>query len=354
MIDTSNFSHFARPPLFLDDDESIDEEGVRCYLCPNNCTVKSGSFGVCGVRGNKGGRGIIPFYGFISALAVDPVEKKPLYHFKPGSQILSLGFAGCNMRCPFCQNWHISQNTDIEGRWIKPGEIISSALGQDTPSIAYTYSEPLVHAEYLLDCMTLARRHGIANVLVTNGCVNGEAAAEILELADAANVDLKSFSARTYKEMLGGDLQTTLDFIALCHEMGVHLEITTLVVPGLNDSMDELDEAAEFIASLDSTGTGAKIPWHLSAYHPDYRWNAPATEPSFLLRAANKARKKLAFVYTGNIASENDTHCPACGAVLVRRRGYRIDPAGLKPCDSDGAEGKYKCAACGEFSQIIY
>jgi pyruvate formate lyase activating enzyme len=150
---------------------------------------------MCGVRGNKGGRGIIPFYGFISALAVDPIEKKPLYHFKPGTKILSLGFAGCNLRCPFCQNWHISQNTDIQGRRMEAGEIISAALRQNSTSIAYTDSEPLIHAEYILDCMALARRHNISNVLVTNGCINSEAAAEILELTDAANIDLKSFSA---------------------------------------------------------------------------------------------------------------------------------------------------------------
>jgi len=248
------------------------------------------------VRGNKGGQGFIPFYGFISALAVDPIEKKPLRHFKPGSQILSLGFAGCNLRCPFCQNWHISQNTDIPGRWMKPGEIVSAALGQDTPSIAYTYSEPLVHAEYLIDCMTLARRHGIANVLVTNGCVNAEPAAEILKLTDAANVDLKSFSADTYKKTLGGDLQTVCGFIELCFKMNVHIEVTTLVVPELNDSNDELAKAADFIASVSE-----KIPWHLSAYHPDYRWNAPPTDPAFLINAAEEARKKLAFVHTGNI-----------------------------------------------------
>ena len=340
--DISDLSQTTRSPLFLRETDG----NVYCDLCPNNCEIKSGNFGACGVRGSKGGKGIIPFYGFISALAVDPVEKKPLYHFMPGTQILSAGFAGCNLRCPFCQNWHISQNTDIPGKWMKPGEIISAALGQDTPSIAYTYSEPLVHAEYLLDCMTLARRHGIANVLVTNGCVNAGPAAEILELADAVNVDLKSFSPETYKKMLGGDLRTVLDFIGLCHKMGVHLEITTLVVPDLNDSDDELNAASDFIASLD-----AQIPWHLSAYHPDYRWNAPPTDPGFLLRTAKEARKKLSFVYTGNFTAENDTHCLSCGALLVRRRGYHVELKGLAR-DSAGGEKMYKCAKCGKLTKI--
>jgi pyruvate formate lyase activating enzyme len=281
-----------RAPLFL----SAEGEKVTCGLCHNNCVIASGSFGACGVRGNKSGVGIIPFYGFISALAVDPIEKKPLYHFKPGSEILSLGFAGCNLRCPFCQNWHISQSTDIPGRWISPEEIISAALKNDTPSIAYTYSEPLVHIEYVLDCMALARKQGLANVLVTNGSANSEAAAEIFKLTDAANVDLKCYSQETYKNCLKGDLQTTLEFIELGHKSGVHIEITTLVVPDLNDSDEELDSAADFIAGLDR-----KIPWHLTAYHPDYRWNAPATNRDFLLRAAEKARKKLSYVHTGNI-----------------------------------------------------
>jgi len=290
-----------RSPLFFTETDGI----VHCNLCPNSCHIQSGRFGACGVRGNKGGKGIIPFYGFISALAIDPIEKKPLYHFKPGSQILSLGFAGCNLHCPFCQNYHISQNTDIPGKWMKASEIISAALQHNSPSIAYTYSEPLIHAEYLLDCMVLARKHGIANVLVTNGCINAEAAAKILALTDAANVDLKCFSAQTYGKTLGGGvsnganseiLDTVLEFIKLCREMGVHIEVTTLVVPGLNDSAEELNNAAHFIASVDN-----KIPWHLTAYHPDYRWNAPPTDPDFLIKTAKEAKQILQYVHTGNI-----------------------------------------------------
>lgn len=326
-------------PLFIKETDG----NVICDLCPNNCDIKSGCFGACGIRGNKSGKGIIPFYGFISALAVDPIEKKPLYHFKPGSQILSIGFAGCNLRCPFCQNWHISQNTDIPGKWLNPSEIISAALKQNSMSIAYTYSEPLVHAEYLLDCMALAHRHGISNVLVTNGCINAAAAVEILKLTDAANIDLKSFSAETYKSLLSGDLQTVLDFIKLSHDMGIHLEITTLVVPGLNDTDDELIVTAQFIASLSRA-----IPWHLSAYHPDYRWNAPPTDPDFLLRTAEKAQKNLNHVYTGNIAGNNNTACSYCSTVLVRRHGYRVDVSGLT-----AREGLYACAKCGELTRII-
>lgn len=301
-----------RLPLFLNSDSDI----VNCELCPRNCAIKSGSFGACGVRGNKGGKGILPFYGFISALAMDPIEKKPLYHFKPGSQILSLGFAGCNLRCPFCQNWHISQSADIfdqlggRGRYMKPDEIISTALKYDSPSIAYTYSEPLVHIEFLLDCMTLARKHNIANVLVTNGCINAEApnspATQVLAFTDAANIDLKCFSAETYKKTLAGgaskgnELQTVQNFIKLAYKMGVHIEVTTLVVPDLNDSIEELDNIAKFLAKIENTSDRA-IPWHLTRYHPDYCWNAPPTDPAFLRQTAEKAQKILRHVHTGNI-----------------------------------------------------
>jgi len=289
-------------PLFM----TSAAENVRCSLCPNNCEIKSGDFGACGIRGNKGGKPIIPFYGYISALALDPIEKKPLYNFKPGTKILSLGFAGCNLRCPFCQNWRISQNTDIgsdsQGKWIQPNEIITAALQCSSPSIAYTYSEPLVHIEYVMECMTLAKKHNIANVLVTNGCINKKAAAEILKLTDAANVDLKCFSAETYEKVLNGGvscgnlLETVKDFIKLCHEMKVHLEVTTLVVPDLNDSSEELNAIIDFIASIDKN-----IPWHLTAYHPDFRWNAPPTNPDFLRKTAKEAGKKLNNVHTGNI-----------------------------------------------------
>jgi pyruvate formate lyase activating enzyme len=337
-----------RAPRFF----SLEAEGlVRCGLCPHKCAIKSGTTGVCGVRGSKNGVPLIPFYGFASALALDPIEKKPLYHFFPGTQILSVGFAGCNLRCPFCQNWRISQNTDIEGRWISPEELVSSALRANSASIAYTYSEPLVHPEFLLDTMVLARRQGIANVLVSSGCVNSEGAKEVLALTDAANIDLKCFSEETYAKVLGGNLQTVLDFIRLARETGVHVEITTLVVPGINDGEAELEGCTDFIAGLSDA-----IPYHLSAYHPDYRWNAQATEADFLLRAAARAQKKLRYVYTGNISGGggsqqfSDTLCPYCGKVLVRRRGYRAESCGL--AEPVPGERAYRCAACGEKSPL--
>jgi pyruvate formate lyase activating enzyme len=272
------------------------------------------------VRVNRQGRGELPFYGYVTALAEDPIEKKPLYHFRPGSTILSAGFAGCNLHCPFCQNWHISQAPETGGRFISPEDLIRRA----SSSIAYTYSEPLVHIEYLLDCMREARKAGIANVLVTNGCIKAGPAAELLSLTDAANIDLKCFSPKTYREVLGGDLDTVLGFIRLAAGLGVHVELTTLVVPGLNDRREELDECVRFIAALMEGAGRGPVPWHLSAYHPDWRWEAPPTPPELLTGTARRAREKLPYVYTGNLPGEsNDSLCPQCGALLIRRRGFR-------------------------------
>ena len=324
------------------------EAGVlRCGLCPRRCRIPEGGWGACRVRGNAGGRGHIPYYGYVTALAPDPIEKKPLYHFRPGSYILSAGFAGCNLRCPFCQNWHISQTTNTPGRRFSPEELVAAALEEALPQIAYTYSEPLVHAEYLLDCMALARKAGIANVLISNGCINSGAAGEILSRTDAANIDLKCFSEKTYSSILGGELKTVLDFITLAAGRGVHTELTTLVVPGLNDGEKELENCGEFIAGLCRDGEGlGTIPWHLSAYHPGYRWDAPATGGGALREAASRARKRLRYVYTGNIAGEtNDTLCSACGRPLIKRRDYRIDTAGLELAD-EGRGSFYRCAAC--------
>jgi pyruvate formate lyase activating enzyme len=325
------------------------EKILECRLCPRHCALPPGAFGQCHVRQNNDGKGALPYYAFITALAEDPVEKKPLYHFRPGSSILSLGFAGCNLRCPFCQNWRISQGTDSGGRSLSPAEILSLAQKGGFAQIAYTYSEPLIHIEFLLDCMDLCRKAGIANVLVSNGCITAEAAAEILPLTDAANIDLKCFSEESYAKVLGGNLGTVLEFIRGAHAGGVHLEVTTLVVPGLNDGADETRRCAEFLAGL-----SGDIPWHLSAYHPDYQWNAPATEHGALTEIARMGREYLSFVYTGNIQGEhNDTVCRHCGAVLVSRQGYQVDSGGLTLKDTESGK-RYYCAKCGKDAPVQY
>jgi pyruvate formate lyase activating enzyme len=295
---------------------------------------------------------------------MDPIEKKPLYHYHPGSFILSLGFAGCNLRCPFCQNWHISQKVDIPGERMSPEEILTLAREQGSAQIAYTYSEPLVHAEFLLDCMAAAREGGLANVLVSNGCIREEGAEAVLALTDAANIDLKCFSETTYRRLLGGDLPAVLNFIKTAFTMGVHTEVTTLVIPDLNDGEEETAKCIDFLA-----GVSPDIPWHLSAYHPDYRWRAPPTEASRLWEIARRAGKFLPYVYTGNIPPGGggntedrrftDTFCPRCGTVLVRRDGRRIDTRGLvlkKPSPAPEGETVPEdcyCGNCGERAAFV-
>jgi len=330
----------------------VSDNAVQCDLCPRRCVLPDGKAGSCKVRFNRGGRGDIPYCGYITALALDPIEKKPLYHFRPGTEILSLGFAGCNLHCPFCQNWQISQTADVPGKVYSAAEIIDAAkksAKKTQASIAYTYSEPLVHIEFLLDCMKEAHKAGIANVLVSNGCVNSEAAEEILSLTDAANIDLKCFSEETYKKVLGGDLGAVTAFIRMAAEKGVHLELTTLIVTGLNDSKAELDKCRDFIAELEA---GEKlVPWHLSAYHPDYKWQAPATSPNSIMAAVKAAKEKLSFVYAGNISGDNDTLCPSCGKSIIGRRGYRIDTSGLSLKNENGTVSCY-CANCGEKAPV--
>ncbi|MDR0525443.1 MAG: AmmeMemoRadiSam system radical SAM enzyme [Spirochaetaceae bacterium] len=269
---------------------------LQCLLCPRACRIPENGRGICGVRGCKNQEGVLPYYAGVTALNLDPIEKKPLYHFRPGSMILSVGFAGCNLRCPFCQNWRISQNPDSAARYLSPQELIRRALSSGYNQIAYTYSEPLVHIEYLLECMRLARSAGVANVLVSNGCLEPAPASAVLALTDAANIDLKSGSEETYANILGGDLSAVTGFIAKAWEMGVHVEVTTLLVPGLNDGDDELRRCADVLC-----GISRDLPWHLTAYHPDYRWKAPPTDPRRIVAAAAEARKRLSYVYPGNI-----------------------------------------------------
>jgi len=285
---------------------SKNKEKINCLLCPNYCTLAPGESGSCRVRHNADGELRLPHYGFITAFGIDPIEKKPLYHFHPGSQILSVGFAGCNLHCPFCQNHHISQNSNYPGSSISPKELIQKAaeISFSPKAIAYTYSEPLIHFEFLLECMKEARREGIANVLISNGCINPEPANKILSMTDAANIDLKSFSEDTYDRILGeGKLKNGLsavkNFIKTALEKKVHLEITTLIVTGLNDSVEEIDKCTDYIYELEKEGQS--IPWHLSAYHPAYKWNKPKTDRDFLISMAKRAGKKVRNVYMGNI-----------------------------------------------------
>jgi pyruvate formate lyase activating enzyme len=285
------------------------------------------------VRANRGGRGAIPFAGRVTALSMDPIEKKPLYHFYPGSAILSVGFVGCNFRCPFCQNHEISQTTTAAAREMGPEDVVEAAVAQGSLGIAYTYSEPLVHIEYVLETARLARGRGLANVLVSNGFVRPEPAEELLGLLDAANIDLKGWDAGFYEEEIGGDLREVCRFLEQAAGR-IHLEVTTLVIPTRNDDESQIDGIASFLAGLDPG-----IPYHLSCYYPTYRYTIPPTPAETVLRLAEVARRRLSWVYVGNMGlRESNTVCPDCGTVAVRRAGYRAAVVGLR----DG-----RCSGCG-------
>ena len=313
--------------------EKRSDGRVSCTLCPNACLIAEGKHGLCRVRFNRGSSMDLPFYGRVSAVAVDPIEKKPLYHFHPGSRILSVGFVGCSFRCKFCQNWHISQTTDVETRFLAPEELVETARRERSFAIAYTYSEPLIHAEYLLDAARLARESGLKNVLVSNGYINRDPAEEVLGLIDAANIDLKGFDPEFYRTETGGKQEEVKRFLEQAAGR-IHLEVTTLVIPTKNDDPAQIEDIARFIASLDPA-----IPLHLSCYYPQYRYTLPPTSPDTVKKLAEVARRHLRFVYVGNVGSEEaNTHCPKCGSVLVRRIGYSVRITGVE---------SGKCQECG-------
>ncbi|MBI9100911.1 MAG: AmmeMemoRadiSam system radical SAM enzyme [Spirochaetales bacterium] len=313
---------------------------VVCTLCPHNCDIPSEKQGICGVRKNKGDKIIDSSYGILSALGMDPIEKKPLYHFYPGKHILSAGFFGCNLKCPFCQNHSISQNNySINSIKLKPAELVARAAEKGSFGIAYTYSEPLIHHEYLMDTSDLARQNGLKNVLITNGFINKSKGRELIEVLDAANIDLKCYTDDFYRKELKGKLKPVLDFIEMAAEK-IHIEVTTLVIPGKNDSLKEISEIAAFLADLNPA-----IPYHLSAYYPSYKYLIPATKPAALLELVETAQKYLNFVFPGNVTEGNSNSlCPECGNLLIKRDGYNTQITGLK--------GQF-CRNCGTKTTII-
>lgn len=313
---------------------------VVCSLCPKKCRIKPGSAGACRVRRNDGGELVLPYYGLASALSVDPIEKKPLYHFLPGSSSFSIGYVGCNLHCPFCQNYHISQSVEAALERIDPAGLADRARRAGCQSIAHTYSEPVVHAEFVVEAMRAARASGLLNVLVTNGCAGPDAAGALLSLCDAVNVDIKSWDPAFYRDELGGDLDSVRAFVEMAHSSGVHVEATTLVIPGKTDDPAQIAGISAFLASVSQD-----IPLHLSAYHPMYRYSIAATPASTIRLLAEKARRNLRYVYPGNLPGERAiTQCQSCGALLVSRRGYAVDSSGLR----GGA-----CAACSAASPIV-
>ncbi len=298
---------------------------IRCVLCPHQCQIPEGRTGQCGVRRVLDGRLVTTVYGFPVGLAVDPIEKKPLFHFLPGARTLSYCTPGCNLRCSFCQNAHLSQNTSQagSGRFVRPDELVAMAVNEGASVVAHTYTEPTVYFEYAVDVAREARCRGRKNVLVTNGYIELDPLNEWCQVVDAANVDLKSFSDRTYQTVCKGRLAPVLRTIETMVSNGIWLEVTTLLIPGVNDSDEELRKLTGFLVALD-----AGIPWHVSRFHPDYRMlDRPVTSPESLRKAMDIGRQAgLHFVYGGNMSPgpHEFTRCPSCGTVLVRRSGFQV------------------------------
>jgi pyruvate formate lyase activating enzyme len=299
---------------------------VLCRLCAHRCLIADSKFGLCSVRQNQGGKLMTLVYGEVIAAHIDPIEKKPLFHFLPGTTSFSMATVGCNFRCGFCQNWQISQagkkKASFGGEALSPEEAVDMAKTRGCRSISYTYTEPTIFFEYAHDTSRLAKAQGLANVFVTNGYMTAEALEAARGWLDAANVDLKSFREETYHRVCGGHLQPVLDSIALMKKLGVWVEVTTLVVPGTNDGDEELAEIARFLAGVD-----VDLPWHISRFHPDYRYTeAPATPAKTLRRAYDLGKEAgLRYIYIGNITGESeDTLCPKCGQTLIKRSGFSV------------------------------
>jgi len=318
----------------IDEDKGI----IQCLLCPKECKIKENQVGFCRARKNIQNKLYSLIYGRISSWGMDPIEKKPLYHFFPGTTVLSLGTIGCNFSCSFCQNWTISQESieRVRVEELSPERAVELALKNHSPGISYTYSEPLIWYEYVLDTAKLARKNHLKNILVTNGFINPQPFQELLPYIDALNIDLKSFRDSFYRKYCQANLFPVLQTIDLA-KSSAHVEITNLLIPGLNDGEEEVKELVDWIAAR-----GKNIPLHFSRYFPSYRMNIEATPLSTLYRARDIAQKELKYVYLGNIWDEeaNNTYCGNCKRLLIRRTGYHIHNLGI---DQQG-----RCKYCQE------
>jgi pyruvate formate lyase activating enzyme len=313
--------------------EKMAGDEVECHLCHQGCRISQNKRGLCGVRENRGGVLYTLVYGAIIAENVDPIEKKPLFHVYPASRSFSIATVGCNFRCDFCQNYNISQlpreGGKVVGQEVTPADVVAQAIKSGSRTIAYTYTEPTVYFEFALDTARLAHERGLKNVFVTNGYLTAEAIEAIATYLDAANVDLKSFREEFYHDHCGAHLQPVLDSLKKMKDLGIWVEVTTLLIPDLNDSAEELADIAAFVHSL-----GAETPWHISRFHPQYKMKErPPTASSALQRACEIGRKAgLKYVYVGNIpGSEGEnTSCFNCGRLLIERYGFRIKNVTLK------------------------
>lgn len=329
--------------------DKADEAKVRCFLCSHHCIISPGKRGICGVRENRDGILYSLVYGKIIARHIDPIEKKPLFHFHPGSKSYSIATVGCNLQCLHCQNYDISQypkntpNSELRTPDSMPGEdmtpeaVVSEAEANGCTSISYTYTEPTVFFEFAYDCARLARDKGIKNVFVSNGYTSPEATRAIAPYLDGNNIDLKG-DDNFYKKVAGARLQPVLDTIKLMKELGVWVEVTTLIIPGLNDSEEFLRWTAEFIKSVDPA-----MPWHVTQFYPTYKLMDKPGTPVGTLRKAREIgiRVGLKYVYEGNVPGEGgeNTYCPNCGELLIERFGFALTDIKMKgsACQRCGA-----------------
>jgi len=306
-----------------------EEDKLRCRLCRHNCLIAEGKPGICNVRLNKDQKLYSIFYGRPVAMSVDPIEKKPLYHYYPGSTAFSIATPGCNFQCPFCQNWDISQygraDTGREPlREVLPAAIVAQAKANRCKSISYTYSEPTIFFEYAYDCARLAHAEGIGNNFVTNGYMTREAIDTIKPYLNAVNVDLKAFRKDTYRKMMKAQLDGVCDSIKYMKEAGIWVEVTTLIVPKMNDDPAEIEDIAKFLVEV-----GRDIPWHISRFYPHYKYDHEEPTSLSVLQKAYEIGKKagLRYVYMGNVPADptEHTYCYQCNTRLITRHGYFIE-----------------------------
>lgn len=320
-----------------------EESKVICDLCNHHCHIKEGGRGICGVRENQGGTLYSLVYGRLVSANIDPIEKKPLFHLLPGSRSYSISTVGCNFRCLHCQNFEISQYPHmnkgaIAGQAYTPEEVVAGAVESGCQSISYTYVEPTIFYEFAYDCAQLAREKGVKNIFVSNGYMAPAVTRHLAPVLDGINIDIKAFSDTFYKKVCRAKLKPVLDNVRLMRELGVWVELTTLIIPGWNDSPEELRAIAKFIHGVDPA-----IPWHVTAFYPTYKMTDRSPTPVSSLRLAREIgiAEGLSFVYEGNVPGEGgeNSYCPACGAELISRFGFSIRKNNLE----DG-----RCGKCGE------
>jgi pyruvate formate lyase activating enzyme len=319
--------------------ERIEGGKVHCLLCPQGCRIPEGKQGLCGIRKNVTGELKAMAYGVYPAVNVDPIEKKPLNHFLPGSEAFSIGSVGCNLTCRMCQNWSLSRSVaDIRARIMEPKELLAMAGASGSPSVAFTYNEPSINFEYIMEAAPLLRSKGIRTVLVTNGFLQPEPWKELMTVMDAANIDVKGFTERFYKSVAGGKLQPVLDNSKASFEAGVHIELTYLVIPTVNDAEGEIENFCRWVA----TDLSSDVPVHFTRFHPDFEMtDLPPTPVETMEMARNIATGAgLVNVYIGNLGGKgyNDTVCPKCRSLIISRVGYSVTVRGM-----DGTS----CSSCG-------